>query len=362
MIALPLKDWFIHSTFFKFLYPETGIKRIKDKRIKELNNQSDIVRLFKILLKEFNINYMSMVTLDRTIKQLDFSKVTEKKKNPVQIQNEEFNKISRFFQYKPVKSISGNIPEEIKAVTERFGWNILVPIYYKSKYLGFIGAPFPLDTKNISILEDLAARAGLIFENDLLTESAMRNESFKKEFTLARQIEKFLLLEESISTSHYIVSAEKNLFDGLSFPVLFEKSLNQNKQENPFYIFCRISKSDKRMRTMMLFMITGYFLTHSKYVKKLPDLVRLLNKSLLENGSEFSIDGFVFQSTSVNTWNIHYFGKNVQIESDTEDISLSKTSSLGLQKNIKLTSVNLKNKNEIVLSINHVSGVKINRK
>jgi hypothetical protein len=337
---------------------------IKDKRIKELGNMSEIGRLLKILLRELNINGLVLVTTETSLNQSHFYRDHEKAHTPVLLQDIE--SISIYFRQNVRKSLAGLMPEEMKIIADRYDWGGLVPIYYKSRYFGFLAVLKGFDVKKLVILEGLAGRIGLIIENEALTESAIKNESFKKEFNLARQIEKFLLVKEVVDTDNYLVSADQNILDrdgvGLSFPVLFEKSIVFTKAASPYFIFCRISKSNRRMRTMRLFMIAGYFLTHSKNCKNLRELYDLLNESLFTNGSEFSIDGFLIQKTSTINWRICYFGKNVQIKCDEKDMDVKNQPSLGKAKKGAFDYIDLKNKNEIVLCINQIPSINILKK
>lgn len=117
------------------------------------------------------------------------------------------------------------------------------------------------------------------------------------------------------------------------------------------------------MRTMMLFMIAGYFLTHSKHSRNLHELFTLLNESLFLNGSEFSIDGFLVQKLSGSHWRMNCFGKNTQILCDGSNVDFANTAfALGKTRDGVYEYVDVKNKDEIILSINHVPGVRILKK
>ncbi|MDH4262945.1 MAG: hypothetical protein OEV78_07875 [Spirochaetia bacterium] len=362
LAALPLKDWFIHSIFFKLLYPDTGNVLVKDKRIKELTNKSDINRLLKVLIKELNINGLTMISNDKTLKQSYFYRDTEKDYTPVTQQDIE--KISIHFQQNFRKSLNGPMPDDIKVVAEKYNFGGFVPVFYKSKYFGFFAITGGIDIKKITILEGLAGRIGLIMENDALTESAIKNESFKKEFTLARQIEKFLHIKETVEVENYNLSVDKNILKGVgyNFPVLIEKSKGPSSITNPYFIFCRISKSNPRMRTMLLFMVAGYFITHSKNCKNLQNLFKNLNESLFLNGPEFSIDGFLIQKMPSNHWRVNYFGKNVQIKCEGKNIDLNTPASLGSTQDKTYNCIDFKNKNEIVFCINQMPGIRIFKK
>jgi hypothetical protein len=303
-----------------------------------------------------------MVTNEKSLKQNHYYRDTEKTYHPVSSQDIDI--LSLYFQQSVRKSLAGQMPEAMKIITDKYDWGALVPIYYKSKYFGFLAVLSGFDLRKIIILEGLAGRIGIIMENDELTESAIKNESFKKEFSHARQIEKLLLVKEVIESGYYQVSADKNLLEGggLSFPVLYEKSIGPANEINSYFIFCRISKSNRRMRTMMLFIIAGYFLAQSKNCKSLHDLFITLNTSLFGNGPEFSLDGFLIQKTSADKWRINYFGKNVQIICDDSEINLKNQPSLGKSKEGSFEYVDLKGKSEIILCINQIHGIRIQRK
>ena len=362
LIALPIKDWFLHSVFFKLLYPDTEEILVKDRRIKDLSNTSDIAHLLRTLVKELNINGLIMVTNEKTLNQSLYYRDPDKTRDTISTQD--IDSIILYFKQSVRRSLHGLMTEDMKIIADKYDWGALVPIYYKSKFFGFLAVLNGIDLKKIIILEALAGRIGLILENEELTESAIKNESFKKEFTLARQIEKFLLIKDIIEIDNYHVSVDKNLLGGfsVSFPVLFEKSIRSAEEANPYFIFCRISKSNRRMRTMMLFMIAGYFLTHSKNSKSLHQLFVLLNSSLFDNGPEFAIDGFLMQYTLPEKWRISYFGKNVQIKSDGADIPLKNSASLGKSKDGHFISIDLKSKSEVILCINQIQGIRILRK
>jgi len=357
LLALPLKDWFIHSVFFKLLYPDAETTHIKDKRIKELGNKSQINPLLGILIRELDMEGLVLVFSGKHVRQNHFYRTSEKKRQ--QVNHQDIETISRYFQQTSRKPLTIFASGDLKIIADRYRWGAFVPVYYKSRYFGFIAMVNEFDAKKIAVIEGLATRIGLIMENDTLTESAIKNESFRKEFSLARQVEKFLFTDKTIQIQNYEISVDPHFLETVSFPVLFEKSIIQLNDHLPFVIFCRVSKSNRRMRTMILFMIAGYFLTHSKNSKNLSSLITKLNKSILANGSEFSLDGFLFQAISTNQIKIHWFGKNVQIKYDGFDNPLDKISPLGLTKNPATNFIHLKNKKEILLCLNQVPAIRI---
>jgi len=387
MLALPVKDWFTHLIFFSHLYPDTGNILVQDKRIKDLTNKSEIGNLMRILLRELNIAGLVMVTNRKPLVQSSYYRDPEK--THVAVSPGDVDSMLQYFQQGARRSLAGPIPDELKGIVQNYDWGAIVPVYYKSRYFGFIAVAGGIDVKKIGILEALAGRIGLILENEILTESAIKNESFKKEFNLARQIERFLLVHEVVEVAGYRVFTDKKLLAGAggSFPVLFEKSVVESPGGSPYFIYCRISRSNPRMRTMMLFMIAGYFLTHSKSAKSLQELFKTLNESLFLNGPEFSIDGFLVHKLSGSHWRLNYFGKNVQVVCDGHEVDLkvgvsplgshrgshrgTHEGSRGVTRSGSIRGgnpegvyeyVDLKNKDEIILAINRVEGVRILKK
>lgn len=251
MLAQPAKDFFLHSIFFKLLYPDAVTTVIKDKRIKGLVKKSDIAVLLKDLIREFNLEGISIITHDHPFTQNNFYRDSDQK--VMNINNEDYLVISKFFQENIRSSVSVQITDEIRDIAANYGWKTIIPIYYKSKYFGFLAVQTSSDMKKNITLEALAGRIGLILENEILTESAINNESFKKEFTFARQVEKFLIETKPIDIDQYHITVEKGSSGIAQLPLLYEKSIVEKGSGKNFIIFCKIAKSNKKMRTMILF-------------------------------------------------------------------------------------------------------------
>ncbi|MDH4199840.1 MAG: hypothetical protein OEV66_05590 [Spirochaetia bacterium] len=356
MLAQPAKDYFLHSIFFKLLYPDTSTRVIQDTRIKELVKKSDIPVLLKILLKELNLNAISMITIDHPFVQENFLRDTEQTIRKISAQD--FMVISKYFQTNLQHTLSIQMPEEIKNIADLYSWNTIIPVYYKSRYFGFLAVRSDGAPRKMIPLEALAGRTGLILENEILTESAINNESFKKEFGFARHVERFLVEPKPLESGGYQISIDKSSPGITNFPVLFEKSLISNRDDGMYMVFCKISKSNRKMRTMMLFMIAGYFLMVSRYSKNLNQLYKSLNQLLCKNGSEFSVDGFLIEKISSVKWRVCFFGKNIRLKENGQEMKLTPTPPMGVETD-DYHFVDLKNPTEIIFYLAPMIHLKI---
>jgi hypothetical protein len=361
-IAEPLKDFFIHSVFFKPLYPSKEKKSSEDKRIKELAKKSQIGKLLKILVKDMNISGLTMVVKNPAFKQFDYFKENNRKAR--KIETEDLIQILEYLQEPDQKYLPGGFPVEISEFREKYGWQTIIPILYKSTLFGFFVFIDLLETRRREVFESLSSRIALLLENDLLAESALKKESYEKEFSAARKIEKILAKHKALKINEYSVLFNQFNESDEDTPVLFENSLSfsgKNNNNFNYIIYCKISRANKKKITMMLFIISGYFLAFSRDCSTVKKMAQLLNETIFNIGSEFGIEGFLIEYKQNLKWSIAYFGHRNRLEVDTKKVNLLKTDPLGLHKNSTFKMVELKNKNDIKLGIFQHSEVTIKR-
>lgn len=359
IIAQPVKDQFVHSIFFKLLYPDTDSKVIKDRRIKGLTKKKDIKRLLKVMVKELDLKGLSMVSREREIIQENFT--AEPKAKNLKITKEDFSILSKYFESGIKEILSGQMPPDLKNLCDAYHWNMIIPIYYKSRFFGFLAVHSGSDYKKTMLLESLAGRIGLVLENEILTDAVIQKKFFKKEFHVARKVEKLLQEKNTIEPPGYLISLENEGQDYFSSALLFEKSIPYRDKDGEFYIFCKISKSHRRVRNMMLFITAGYFFIHSRNNSSLKNLHKNIAQSLHENGLKFGIEGFLVQRLNAFKWRVCFFGPHVRLSADGKAVSVKTTSALGLEKTPQFTSFDFSHKKEVSLSINDSHKVKIRK-
>jgi len=309
-IAQPLKDYLIDILFKQSIAGGSAAMKSPDRSIRKLEKLKDLYGTLAQKVKEYEIDYLCLYT-----RYPDFSqKIFTRMETPIHIHltEEQFTRIAELLQGVDRLIPVGTLQGSALAVAQQNGWKMVIPIYYRSRFIGFIAVSRELRLSAASWLNSLVARIGLLFENENLAESALKNQVFRKEFHVARKMEKLLVNRLIKKIGPFTVRSHFESIEGGNNELLFEYSIFQDQRE--YLFFARIEKS-KRGANFILFSILGYFVSATSGGADIAEVCRYLNKYINKSGQGFSIEGILLQFDTDGA-KILLFGSGVSVESD----------------------------------------------
>lgn len=338
LVAQPVRDYIVSQILLRLSYPDVFRESAKvDSEIKNIDTAAEVYHYLRRLVRQWEVGQIHLVYKEEDGSHMVISrnKISARSHlKPAELE------VLHYFQYHEsplhLEDISGNLYE----IFLQNKWHTVVPIFFRGRFRGIFAFESRLNKKQILSIQSLSRRSGLILENESMAHKALKNKIFIKEFTFARQIEKFLITGNLSRCGDYII---QNLYNEKKSPFLVLWERAAGAEENEYMILCKVSDSSKRARSIHLFSVQGYFLTYAKAAKNSRQILNWLNRSLQSESEGLYLSGFLVEYRNDKKWRVAHFGNGLSIVLEDKQVMLDSTTPLGSEKKPAVKIRELKN-------------------
>ena len=341
LVAQPVRDYIVSHVLLRSSYPDFFKESAKvDEEIKNIDTAAEVYHFLRRLTKHWETDQIHLVYKEDDGPHVTITRTETINRRELKAAE---SKVLHYLQYHESPVYIEEAPENLREIFLENNWYTVVPIFFRGRFRGVFAFEFRLARDQILRIQNLSRRSGLILENESMANKALKNKVFLKEFTLARQIEKFLITGKLSRCGNYII---QNLYNEKKSPflVLWERVANHSaKVPGEYMILCKVSDSSKRARSIHLFSVQGYFMTYAKEASSLRRLLGWLNQSLQVESEGLYLSGFLIEFREGQKWRIAHFGNGLSIVINGKATPLEPIKPLGSEKSPTIKMRELKN-------------------